>query len=237
MPATLDQFLRASTPAKRGAKRADGTDSGSAKKKAKQAGSPSDAGEATPKTSGKGKAKAASPASGKSKKGKAAKGKKRRKAFVEDNRNLGTVDLLDSTDDDEVEVVAESPSAAKAGISNAKRMVLEEEEWLADSADQPKRQDSATGDPVQQDDGPEGTANLLAAQSKLRDPAEQDPLDGCTDDEGELTVLGPSKKGKERASDAEEDDLVVEGGLACPGCKASLESMPAAVRLAAFARF
>ncbi|EGU12908.1 putative DNA repair protein Pso2/Snm1 [Rhodotorula toruloides ATCC 204091] len=234
MPATLDGFLRSTAPAKRGTKSVDGADSGSAKKKAKKAGSPSDGAGGTPKTSGKGKAKAASPASAKGKKGKAVKGKKgkavkgkkRKKTFVEDNRNLGTVDLLDSTDDDEVEVVAESPSAAKSGSNSVKRIVLEEEEWLADEADQPKKQDFATDAPVEQDDGPEGTANLLSAQSKLRDPAEQDPFDGCTDDEGELTVLGPSKKGKERADAAEEDDLVVEGGLTCPGCEALLDSMP-----------
>ncbi|BGP31288.1 DNA cross-link repair protein PSO2/SNM1 [Rhodotorula toruloides] len=225
MPATLDGFLRSTTPLKRGAKRADGADSGSAKKKAKKAGSPSDGAGGTPKTSGKGKAKAASPASAKGKKGKAVKGKKRKKTFVEDNRNLGTVDLLDSTDDDEVEVVAESPSAYKSGPSGVKRIILEEDEWLADEADQPKKQDFVTDAPVEQEDGPEGTADLLPAQSKLGDPAEQDSFDGCTDDEGELKVLGPSDKGKERGDTAEEDDLVVEGGLICPGCKASLDSM------------
>ncbi|GEM08342.1 DNA repair protein Pso2/Snm1 [Rhodotorula toruloides] len=230
MPATLEQFLRSTTPAKRGAKRAHEVDSGLPKKESRRVGSPSDERGGTPKTSGKGKAKAASPARGKGKKGKVVMSKNRRKVFMEDNRNLGTVDLLDSTDDDEVEIVAGSPPAAKAGPSGVKRVVLKEEEWLADGADQPEKPDVATDAPVELDDGPEGTANLLAGQSGLRDPDEQDLLDGCTDDEGEVTVLGPSKKGKEHADPGGEDDLVVEGGLTCPGCQAPLDSMPEADR-------
>ncbi|GAA5861225.1 hypothetical protein JCM3774_002233 [Rhodotorula dairenensis] len=149
------------------------------------------------------------------KKGTAAK---RRKTFVADNRKLGTVELLDSSDDSDapssgsqdLTVLSPPPIAGTSGVKRkAGKIVLEEEDWLAEAsgAKDPPAQDPAETPEV--DDGPEGTANLLDAEEQLRDPSGQDPHDGCTaDDESELVVQEPVPQ-EAPPTDDDEDVIIV----------------------------
>ncbi|GAA5821896.1 hypothetical protein JCM3770_002650 [Rhodotorula araucariae] len=233
-PSTLDTYLRSSTPSihtpirKRTAPSAD---LAASHKKSKKR--PSSA-----------KGKGTSPSSAQ----KTGAKTKARKPFVADNRNLGTLDLLsDSSDDDAVEVVLPPPAAPpSAHAVPAKRVMLEEEDWMKDagmvvdvgasSADAPVLGDGEEGtkeggvalaEPGAQDDGPEGTANLLDAQSRLNDPAEQDPFDGCTDDEGSGMVEADASTGFTGCECGSDDEiLVVSEGPTCPGCKVLLETLP-----------
>lgn len=133
-------------------------------------------------------------------------GVKKRKAFVADNRKLGMVELLDSSDESDASssasqdltVLSPPPIAGTSGVKRkAGKIILEEEDWLAEANEvkEPEAVDGNAAEPPAVDDGPEGTANLLAAEEKLRDPCEQDPRDGCSDqddndgDDMELVVV------------------------------------------------
>lgn len=126
--------------------------------------------------------------------------KKKRKAFVADNRKLGTVELLDSSDESDASsqsqdltILSPPPVAGTSGIKRkGGKIILEEEDWLRQEetlAEQGVgRPEQPAGCPPAAaettiDDGPEGTANLAAAKDTLRDPRKQDPHDGCTDEE------------------------------------------------------
>lgn len=65
--------------------------------------------------------------------------KRKRKPLVQDNRNLGTLELLDTTDEDEAtisKVVAAVTNASKEDSSKGKaKLVLEEEDWMMDGND------------------------------------------------------------------------------------------------------
>ncbi|GJN89662.1 hypothetical protein Rhopal_002649-T1 [Rhodotorula paludigena] len=238
---TLDSYLRSSTPA--------ATASATPPRRQKRTSPPTPAPAASAKKPKqplkcKGKGKATAPGA------PATKGKKKaRPRFVADNRNLGTLDLVDSSDDERDAVQVVAPGEPEAGPSSAvkgkgrARVMLVEEDWLAqDEADSPRIELTraceggvGAGEPVKEaerpqlvDDGPEGTANLLAAQSKLRDPAEQDPLDGCTDDEGGGVDGEGGRDGGEPETLALSDDevLVLDEGPTCPRCKILLETLP-----------
>ncbi|GAA5960011.1 hypothetical protein JCM21900_004022 [Sporobolomyces salmonicolor] len=68
-------------------------------------------------------------------------------------------------------------------------------------------------------------ANLRDETRILEDPTEQDPKDGCEDED-------PREAGAQRGTldDAEEEDdddeLQIDGGLTCPVCKLDLEMLP-----------
>lgn len=124
------------------------------------------------------------------------KGVKKRKAFVADNRKLGTVELLDSSDESDapssgsqdLTVLSPPPIASTSGVKRkAGKIILEEEDWLAEANEvkKPQAADGTAAEAPAVDDGPEGTANLLAAEEKLRDPGEQDPRDGCSGQDDE----------------------------------------------------
>ncbi|BGP47317.1 DNA cross-link repair protein PSO2/SNM1 [Rhodotorula kratochvilovae] len=233
-PATLDTYLRSSTPStqtpirKRTASSADPAPS--SKKPKKRTGS----------AKAKGKATSSAQKSGTK--------KKARKPFVPDTRNLGTLALLsDSSDEDALEVILPRPPAAPSvSATPAKRVMLEEEDWMRedgatggvsagaldapahmDAAEAKKEGEDAPAGPVALDDGPEGIANLLNAQSRLDDPAEQDPFDGCTDDEGGAEGAGDAPTGFTGCECGSDDEvLVVSEGPTCPGCKLLLETLP-----------
>ncbi|GAA6010089.1 hypothetical protein JCM11491_005862 [Sporobolomyces phaffii] len=130
---------------------------------------------------------------------------KQRKPLVEDNRNLGTLELLDSTDD-EVQLDVPSPGAARAkdkGSNKGKgkaKLVLEEEEWMKDSDDL-TRDDSILATAVD--------SHPVASTSKLQ-PEE----------------ARPQKETIELSSDDDDDDVQVSGGLICPSCKVDVETLP-----------
>ncbi|GAA5931232.1 hypothetical protein JCM1841_000868 [Sporobolomyces salmonicolor] len=71
----------------------------------------------------------------------------------------------------------------------------------------------------------QAAANLRDGTRILEDPTEQDPTDGCEDED-------PQEAGAQRGTldDAEEedddDDLQIDGGLTCPVCKLDLEMLP-----------
>ncbi|TKA57709.1 hypothetical protein B0A53_00858 [Rhodotorula sp. CCFEE 5036] len=164
---------------------------------------PTATGKATRATTSKVKADSKTTTPKKTKK----KGVKKRKAFVADNRKLGTVELLDSSDESDARsrsgsqdltVLSPPPIAGTSGVKRkAGKIILEEEDWLAEASEakEPEAVDGNAAAAPAVDDGPEGTANLLAAEEKLRDPCEQDPRDGCTDqdddddDDMELVVV------------------------------------------------
>lgn len=248
MPATptLESYLRSPAPAsiRKGNTASSAADSSIPAKKAQP----------TPSSSKKRKGKATTtPKSGSKKR------KKARAPFVPDNRDLGTLDLLsDSSDDDgDLEVVqpALTPTTGRHEPLG-KPVMLEEEDWLRDdddavmemgegasgtaddvaAADGPggsTTQRAAVGEPALLDDGPEGTANLLAARTRLADPAEQDPLDGCQDAEacGDTPAPARATAGSTGCECGSDDEvLVLDEGPTCPGCKLLLDTLPKKVR-------
>lgn len=130
------------------------------------------------------------------------KKKKTTKPFVADNRKLGTVELLDSSDESDASsqsqdltILSPPPVASTSGVRRqAGKIVLEEEAWVSqadDATEEPaageETQGTEAGSAV--DDGPQAVANLAEAQSKLAEPAEQDAHDGCSYGDDDDVVL------------------------------------------------
>jgi len=250
MPATptLETYLRSPAPSSI----RKGKPAGTASSTEPTASTSTKAAQRTP-TSGKRKGKATPTPKGSTKKRKKAAASS---AFVPDNRDLGTLDLLsDSSQEDDVEVLQPAPAAgARAAGAPTKRITLEEEDWARDDDAVMKVGEGPVGSrgaaaaagsegeafeehvaavkPVVLDDGPEGIANLVAASTRLADPAEQDPFDGCKDAEEDGETRAKAAAGFTGCECGSDDEvLVVEEGPTCPRCKLLLDTLPKKVRL------
>lgn len=144
---------------------------------------------------------------------------KKRQAFVADNRKLGTVELLDSSDESDapssgsqdLTVLSPPPVAGTSGVKRkAGKIVLEEEDWLAEASEAagpPGGTEIARTPAV--DDGPEGTANFLEAEEKLRDPRLQSAHDGCEDEDEDVELVVQKSVTLQGAPTTDDGDEVI----------------------------
>ncbi|GAA5908594.1 hypothetical protein JCM6882_003687 [Rhodosporidiobolus microsporus] len=250
-PATLDAFLASSSSSRK--RTAQPADPGAGSKKPKTA-------SATPtKASGKGKGKAKTSTAA-AKKGKVkAKAKGKGKAPLKpDNRNLGTLDLLDSTDD-EIEVV-EPEEEGENGVGGGaemkgkgkgkERMQLEEEEWMVDEGEgRGEEPEGREGDWPPSKEGEEGEDASFsldvvnpppAVSSAPKVPADPaDPVapaeeakgkDGGGREEGEKMDLDAEQEEDGEGSD-DEVEIIAGGGVEkCEQCGEVLEGLTAKKR-------
>ncbi|GAA5841480.1 hypothetical protein JCM11251_007155 [Rhodosporidiobolus azoricus] len=243
-PATLDSFVNSTR--KRTATLAD---SSTATKKAKKAGGPA----ATPtKDKGKGKATTSTKKAASVKKGSVKKGKGKAPLRA-DNRVLGTLDLLDSTDD-EIEVVEpdegkddgssggrEADTAKRKG-KGKERMQLEEEDCMAVGGQE--KGDDGTASPSKTEEK-ENEAVALALDLVDPPPAIPSASTGVGDstdtvkhnaDHGERGGrIGKEREEKmevdsledQEGTDEDEIEIIAGGGVEkCEQCAEVLQGMP-----------
>lgn len=154
----------------------------------------------------------------------------------EDNRNLGTLDLLDTSGSEN----DESLDKIKKDVKGKGKMVLEEEDWMKE--ENQIIQLEAKGEKEKRN-WPEFKPTL--GEERKGEPSEsiqsKEMVRGGSKDQN-AKGTGSFKKDPDQAkgstttgtgvgetielSDDSEDDMQVEGGLTCPMCKMDLETLP-----------
>ena len=165
---------------------------------------------------------------------------KKRVPLKEDNRNLGTLDLLDTSGSENDELLD------KKDVKGKGKMVLEEEDWMKEENQliqlgkegekkrwpefKPTWVEEKNGEPSESVQSKE----MVRGGSKDQNAKGTGSITKDLNQAKDSTTTGTGVGETIELSDDSEDDMQVEGGLTCPMCKMDLETLPIKVRSSIF---